>query len=519
MNRQGLKKKSLLALALFSFALSGCSIADLIGGQSVGSGGTDDTSNLAKYTLSNLQNLSALQKAPLNSIGNRKILVVPVYFSNSSAYTSSELNTIEKAYNGKASETGWQSLQSYYYTSSYGKLTITSTVASPYQYPGTDLSFQNQVNSNATSVGALADTILKSLASSYTLSDYDQDKDGYIDGFEMVYKSSYTWDGKNGSSTEVWWNYTSLASSKAGSLASPNVGIYFWSQLSRLSNGYYKSTIDIDTHTLVHETGHMLGLDDYYSYDDNECPAGCADMMDFNIGDHDAFSKMLLGWVTPKVIDGSSSSFSLTLNSFTETGDCVLLRNTTSDKWNGTPYDEYLLLQYYTPTGLNERDSKGYAEYKGIGTGGLYKNPGLQVFHVDARIIDGKIASWSQADYTDSPDAYSFRAFSNTGSYSIDLTASRLQNKAVGGSAYRLIKALPASGVDIYGSSKAASYLGLQSSLFSLPSYGGGSTTYTNTRMMNLFPNGKQFNDGSTLNYSFTVSAQTDSTITLLFQS
>ena len=49
---------------------------------------------------------------------------------------------------------------------------------------------------------------------------------------------------------------------------------------------------------------------DYYNYDAGDessttpylAPAGCLDMMDFNIGDHMAYSKFLLGWIEPTVI-------------------------------------------------------------------------------------------------------------------------------------------------------------------------------------------------------------------------
>lgn len=469
--------------------------------------------DLSQYTLQNHSNLTALGQGSFPSSGTRKILVVPVRFSNNSAFTTSELSVINKAYNGASNEVGWESLQSFYKKSSFNALTIEATVTSEYVYSGTDLSFQNAVNKKSTSVDALANAIITSLASKYNLSDYDANDDGYLDGFEMVYKSSYEWDGTEGSTTEVWWNYTSFDSQGAGTVSSPKCGLYFFSEFTMISNGYY--TPNIDCHTLIHESGHMLGLNDYYSYDDSpkESPAGIADMMDNNIGDHNAYSKMLLGWVKPMVIDGTSDNFSITLNSFADTGDCILLRNTSSDPWNGTPYDEYLILQYFTPTNLNYSDSvNGYEEFNGYGVGGLYKKAGLQVFHVDSRVMD-----LAQIKYSDKINGKSYIAASNTGSGSADVAKTASSGDWVYNSPYRLIKAIPATGKDIFTGSNSYNYLGYQKALFGTSAYGCGSTTYTNSSMSALFTNGTKFNDGSTLDYSFTVTAQTNSTITLAF--
>ena len=57
-------------------------------------------------------------------------------------------------------------------------------------------------------------------------------------------------------------------------------------------------------YTAIHETGHQLGLTDYYA---NSYTSGtnAAVMMDRNEGDEDCFSKMLLGWISPQVVTSS----------------------------------------------------------------------------------------------------------------------------------------------------------------------------------------------------------------------
>jgi M6 family metalloprotease-like protein len=466
-------------------------------------------SSLGDYTLKNYPRFAALGNNPITSNGNAKILVIPVSFKDNDPYTSAELQTLENAYNGATSSTGWESLHSFYANSSYNKLNLSATIATPYVSTQTDVEFENSAieagDGYASVATTLAETALLSLQSSLNLSDFDSDNDGSIDGVQLLYKTTRNNLKKGGA--KIWWNFTTV-DGRSPQATSPRLGYYFWSEFSALTNGYY--TPNIDTHVLIHETGHMLGLTDYYSYDRDECPAGAADMMDHNIGDHNAFSKMLLGWINPKIIDGSATDFTLTLSPFEENGETVLLRNTSTDPFNGTPFDEYLLLQYYTPTGLNEKDAAGYPEWNGRG---MYSTRGLQVFHIDSRLFGTDGTSYA---YTDSITTSIGVAASNTGSSSFDVEKSH-PGSQIYHSPYRLIEAIPATGVDSLGSSESGKTMGTSAYLFSSSAYQGGSPFYSNYGMRSLFPNGLAFNDGTSLDYSFCVEAQTDDAITLHF--
>jgi len=144
----------------------------------------------------------------------------------------------------------------------------------------------------------------------------------------------------------------------------------------------------VDGRTLIHEHGHVLGMPDYYSYDKNDSPLGGLDMMDHNIGDHGGYSKMGYGWTMPRVVNYPTST---TLKPFQEDGDLIVLPG--KNKWRNTVLDEYLILEFWTPTGLNEQDST--RTYRN--TTAFYptmKVPGLKVTHVDSRLgifnyIDG----------------------------------------------------------------------------------------------------------------------------------
>ena len=68
--------------------------------------------------------------------------------------------------------------------------------------------------------------------------------------------------------------------------------------------------------------------------------------MDYNVGDHNPFTKILLGWVSPYIC---RMSMNIDLRSFASSGDCIMVIPFYED----TIFTEFFLLDYYTPTGLN----------------------------------------------------------------------------------------------------------------------------------------------------------------------
>ncbi len=138
------------------------------------------------------------------------------------------------------------------------------------------------------------------------------------------------------------------------------------------------SHCNIDTHTYIHEMGHMFGLDDYYDYSYQYVPAGDFSMQDYNVGSHDPYSLMALGWVAPYI---PTESCKMILKPFQESRDLILL----TPSWNeyNSPFDEYLLIELYTPTGLNEFDSLYKRQYSPLGPSDV----GIRLWHVDARLL------------------------------------------------------------------------------------------------------------------------------------
>ena len=78
----------------------------------------------------------------LPSTGEVKVLVIPVLFKNETV-PANLVENINKAFFGTSNDTGWESLSSYYYKSSYGTLNITGTVLEPYSTGNTVRYYDN----------------------------------------------------------------------------------------------------------------------------------------------------------------------------------------------------------------------------------------------------------------------------------------------------------------------------------------------------------------------------------------
>jgi hypothetical protein len=214
-------------------------------------------------------------------------------------------------------------------------------------------------------------------------------------------------------------------------------------------------------------------------------------MQDNNILDHNAYSKYFFEWVSPIVVDGSEEVTTITLDPFESSGDFILI----NDNWNGSPYDEYLLIEFYTPTGLNYMDSIN-GPYGGVYPLG-FTIPGIKILHVDSRL--GRYSNSSFLGYTDSlpslSNEYANIAASNT--------ASRSQNRD-----FKLIHLLEADGVNSFknGFDADNSTLFLQGSVF------------TPSTFSSFFPVPGKFNSGESINYSITVTSMTSTSATITIE-
>jgi len=309
-----------------------------------------------------------LDDVGIPSQGNVRIPVFVIDFYDAPLSASGlTLADIETAFNGASSETAYESLTSYYAKSSFGKLTLEADVFT-YRADYSTSYYENDYLKYYTD----SDLIYEMLAfydDEIDFSRYDANGDGDIDGVYVVYTAPVSY----GEGSDLWWAYQDYYVYADEDFFDGVTPYYFcWSGTDFMLEA---GDDGVDAHTIIHETGHMLGLDDYYDYDDgdplNSGGLGGADMMDDTVGDHSPISKLLLGWIVPYVV---TQSMTVDLSPYVEAGATLLV----IDQWRGTLFDEYLLVSYYTPAGLFEHDVLS-----------LFSVSGILIYHVDARIGDG----------------------------------------------------------------------------------------------------------------------------------
>ena len=332
-----------------------------------------------------------------NSIGNNlsfqttgavSALVIPVEISDypfsDSIYGSNYLEKINKVFNGDGqTDTGyWESVRSYYKKSSNNQLKFTFDIAEPYVCGYSSSFLLNFGTSASFNIAQEAITNYKTNHGESSTKKYDFDNDGYIDGVWFIYSAPDYETGAYGThqGRDLFWAFCTDDLSQNSSEISPNLHSFGWASISFMSKT--GNNDELDSHIYIHETGHLLSLPDYYSYDLNGSLSGALgqlDMMDFNIGDHNAFTKISLGWGSPYVPDGDCL---ITLKPNATTGECILL----ADSWNGTAFDEYILLELVTPTSVAEQDANNTYPYRS----NYYSEPGIRVLHIDARLAEFK---------------------------------------------------------------------------------------------------------------------------------
>lgn len=330
---------------------------------------------VADATALQLQMKNADCAVSLPSVGDYDCLVVPVSFSDA-AITSSDLSNIDIAFNGTAAQTGWQSVSTYYAESSYGKLNLSFDIlgynvgakGKPYvaEY---SCSYYGKYDDGAS---VLLGEILSYLsAQSIDLSHYDANGDGIIDAVYIVFAAS-------GDNDESIWQTQVCSFDGSTTFRGLAAGNFAMCSLRTITEDVHGggnilfgavSGLKVNATAFIRQTGTLLGLTDYNDHDAQTGSArglGGADMMDMSLGDHGTYSKLMLGWIEPQIVasadiaqedvQGVASGQSLTIEidiaDLDRSNDCVVVMLSGEGI-----FGEYLLIDLYSATGLNEARS------------------------------------------------------------------------------------------------------------------------------------------------------------------
>ena len=391
-------------------------------------------------------------------VENVRALVVPIDFTDYTyeVYGDTEDQSREelrKIMFGTREETSWYSLSEYYKSSSFGQCNVTGDVAPWWHTNIKSTSLPKDSDSKMTST-SYARTIATDIRDYYrehadeiNLADYDANQDGYVDALLMVYTAPIETTGS------LWWAFCWSLVNPYGKYTPDGgyegVNRFFWCAFNffyEKANGQYYSSEEIkngtavpDSHTIIHEFGHVLSLPDYYVTDysgSDYSGLGGLDMMDYNIGDHNAFSKMMYGWINPLRLRGTDGSITYTLHSTTTTGETIIIPAKGEENWDNTLLSQYIMVEFLTPEGVAEQDGKVAL----VGRSKYYSKAGVRITLVDARL-----GSWvySSSGYQFGGYTYMTKPQDNQSyiSFAADNTASRSCSKN-----FKLIEVLPSNG-------------------------------------------------------------------------
>ncbi|MBI4679156.1 MAG: M6 family metalloprotease domain-containing protein [Elusimicrobia bacterium] len=289
--------------------------------------------------------------------GPVKMFVLLIRFSDM-AESNTQAEVDDKVFGDGNGNYPYESLKEFYTRSSYGLLTLQGATLGWYN---TGAARSAIAETDAGREGLIEDAIDSFDAGGHDFSVYDNNGDGKIDYFAVI------WTGPAGAWASFWWGYMTTWQNAATPLGytvdGKTLAGYSWQWESSPSGGTFWPD------TLIHETGHALGLPDYYDYDDSVGPDGGVGGLDMmhSYGDHNAFSKWMLEWLAPANVP--SGSLAVTLRPAASYADAVKIMPS-SDPSNA--FEEYFMVQNRTQAG-NDQGLPG---------------SGLVIWHVDAR-LDG----------------------------------------------------------------------------------------------------------------------------------
>ena len=336
--------------------------------------------------------------------GSPAVLVIPIGFRDGYQLAAENIDLLEKAFGEDGSEFYYYSVDNFYKIASYNQLDLNITVLDTWYAPEHDSTYYASLMDEARNPNGdqvLMNEVLEYLSEKMDLSQFDSDGNGAIDSVILInnldvdpddiFNWAYRYWNAYADDEGYYFTYDGVCAND-----------YIWASYYFLHESYqdndviYSDMSAFNTYTYIHEFGHVLGADDYYDTSEagNHPMDGC-DVMDAMLGDHNAYTKFNLGWLTTSRLVVTDSSVTLSLEDFSKNGDTIILAN----NWdpNLGAYQEYYIVVYYTNNSLNSNGN------------GYFSRDGIVVYHVNASLYreedQGEIYYDVYNNNTDASDA------------------------------------------------------------------------------------------------------------------
>ncbi len=236
------------------------------------------------------------------------------------------------------------SMYNYYHEASYGQMFISGTIAGWYlsshnmSYYGADGDETDNLNVSAYELAREA--VMLADAAGFDFSRYDRDRDGDVDHLIVVHAGpAQETGGRSHGPNAIWSHHWSILPHE---------------RVDGVKASYYSMVAESSPMgTVAHEYGHDLGLPDLYDTDGSSAGIGSWGVMGLgawlsngDVPSHFcAWSKVFLGWVTPREVTADERDFDLS---------CV--ENSTLNTIVKIPLtpDEYFLVENRCKTGFDQ---------------------------------------------------------------------------------------------------------------------------------------------------------------------
>lgn len=285
-----------------------------------------------------------------------KVLALLIEFSDYSHQSQNSKEAIEsKLFGDGSGGAPYESLRNYYRRSSYNQLEIQGTVLGWYN---TGLSRSSVLETTAGREDLIKTALNYYNGLGHDFTQYDSDDDGTIDYLIVI------WTGPDNGWANFWWGYMTSFTDSSYQIDGKRLETYSWQWEAYPYPGTFSPRV------VIHETGHALGLPDYYDYDGSVGPKGGIgglDMMDANFGDHNCFSKFLLEWINPAAYSSGNQMLTLYASGSTKDQSAIVVM---PGAVQGDPFGEFFMVQNRHRLGND--------------TG--YPSDGLLIWHVDSTL-------------------------------------------------------------------------------------------------------------------------------------